>query len=153
MEQKGVTYDVGTVTGISWRPEFDPCVVQRELAIIKSDPHCTAVRIGVRDVRRLTVAAETALAQGMEVWLLPTLWNQSPRTMLAYMTKAAGAAEKLRARWPEQVVFLAGGELTWFMQRIIPGKSIMQRLQYMMAGDAVKSGLHNKPLNAQEAKE
>jgi hypothetical protein len=130
VERKGVTHDVETVTGISWRPEFDPRVVQRELAIITSDLHCTAVRISGRDVRRLTVAAEAAL-----------------------MTKAAGAAEKLRARWPEQVVFLAGGELTLFMQRIIPGTSIMQRLQHMMAGDAVKSGLHNKPLNAQEAKE
>ena len=147
MQRKGISYD------ILWRLDLDPRVVERELAIIKNDLHCNAVRISGRDVRRLTVAAEAALAQGLEVWLLPTLWNQSPETTLAYMTKAAGAAEKLRARWPEQVVFLAGGELTLFMQRIIPGKPIMQRLQHMMAGDAVKSGLHNKPLNAQEAKE
>jgi hypothetical protein len=46
MRLKGVSYDVGRVLGMNWRPVFDPDVVHRELAIIKTDPHCNAVRDG-----------------------------------------------------------------------------------------------------------
>ncbi len=35
MNRKGVTYDVGRVLGLNWRPDFDPKVVHRELEIIK----------------------------------------------------------------------------------------------------------------------
>ena len=42
MTPKGVSYDVGRVLGMKWRPEFDPDVVHREAAIIKADLHCKA---------------------------------------------------------------------------------------------------------------
>lgn len=38
MKLEGITYDVGRVLGMNWRPVFDPDVVHRELAIIKTDP-------------------------------------------------------------------------------------------------------------------
>jgi hypothetical protein len=53
----------------------------------------------------------------------------------------------VRARYPGQLVFSVGSELTLFMQGIIPGRFLMKRLHNMMAGDVVKSGRHNKPLN------
>ena len=45
MNGKGVSYDVGRVMGLNWRPVFDPAVVHRELEIIRDDLHCNAVRI------------------------------------------------------------------------------------------------------------
>ncbi|MGH3223256.1 MAG: hypothetical protein ACRDPY_31975 [Streptosporangiaceae bacterium] len=46
MRRKGVCYDVGReLEGRSWRPDFRPGEVRRELEIIAGDLHCTAVRI------------------------------------------------------------------------------------------------------------
>ena len=79
MKRRGVSYDVGRVMGMNWRPTFDPGVVHRELEIIKNDLHCNAVRICGLDIDRLMKAAEDALGLGLEVWLSPELWNKSPR--------------------------------------------------------------------------
>ena len=54
MKRKGVSYDVGRVIGINWRPILEPKVVHRELEIIKNDLHCNTVRICGLDVNRLT---------------------------------------------------------------------------------------------------
>ena len=148
MNQKGVTYDVGTVTGMNWRPDYHPKSVHRELEIIKRDLHCTAIRITGQDLGRVVVAAEDALQQGLEVWLSPVLWNKRPEQTLAYLVKAAAAAEALYARSPGQVVFVAGGELTLFMQGIVPGRTVMGRLRKAFSGGFVKAGQHNAPLNA-----
>src|ERR1039458_9925024 len=115
VNRQGVSYDVGRVLGGNWRPVFDPQVVHRELEIIKTDLHCNAVRICGLDIARLTTAAEDALAQGLEVWLSPEMWNKSARETLEYIVKAAAAAETLRARWPGRLVFCLGSELTPFL--------------------------------------
>ncbi|HTS14060.1 MAG TPA: hypothetical protein VMH24_00210, partial [Candidatus Sulfotelmatobacter sp.] len=69
MNRKGVSYDVGRVMGVNWRPVFDLPVVRRELEIIHDDLHCNAVRICGRDIGRLETATEAALELGLEVWL------------------------------------------------------------------------------------
>lgn len=148
MNRKGVTYDVGTVTGMNWRPDYHPKIVRRELEIIKRDLHCTAIRITGQDIGRVVVAAEDALQQGLEVWLYPVLWDKRPEQTLAYLVKAAAAAETLCARYPGQLVFVAGGELTLFMQGIVPGRTVMGRLRKALSGGFVKAGQHNAPLNA-----
>jgi hypothetical protein len=152
MRLKGVTYNVGTVMGGNWRPDYDPKIVRRELEIIKQDLHCMAVRICGQDLGRLMTATEHALRQGLEVRLSPDLWNKPPEVTLAYMVRAANAAERLRERWPDHLVFVAGEELTLFMQGIIEGKTFMRRLHNALSGAAIKSGQHNKPLNAYLAK-
>ena len=76
------------------------------------------------------------------------LWDKSPARTLAYIVEAAEAAEKLRLRWPDRVVFVVGQELTLFMQGIVPGKSLVARLRNPSFGEALKTGAHNAPLNA-----
>jgi len=147
MRTKGVCYDVGRVMGINWRPRFDGEQVRRELEIIKDDLHCNSVRIHGRDLTRLTTAADYALNQGLEVWLSPEEWDKSPADTLAYLTSAAQAAESLRQRWPDRIVFVLGGELTLFMQGIVEGKTLQNRLTNPSFMAKVKSGGHNKPLN------
>ncbi len=131
--------------GFNWRPRFDPRVVHRELEIIKNDLHCNAVRICGLDIGRLMKAAEDALKQGLEVWLSPEMWEKSPERTLAYITKAAAAAERLRERWPDQLVFLVGSEFTLFMQGIVEGKNLTARMTHPNFIARVKAGDHNPP--------
>ena len=142
MNVRGVSYDVGRVMGMNWRPVFDPRVVHRELEIIKNDLHCNAVRICGLDIDRLMTAAEDAFGLGLEVWLSPEMWDKSPDETLDYITKAAAAAEQLRRRWPERLVFVVGSELTLFMQGIVPGHNLVERHEATQSilGGRVKAG-------------
>ncbi len=147
MNRKGVSYDVGRVMGFNWRPDFDPKIVRRELAIIKNDLHCNAVRICGLNSDRLTVAAEAALEEGLEVWLSPEMWDKNPEKTLKYITKAAAEAEKLRQRYPDRLVFSVGSELTLFMRGIVEGKNFAARIKNPNLISHLKAGDHNKPLN------
>ncbi len=147
MELKGVSYDVGRVMGGNWRPQFDPKIVRRELEIIQKDLHCNAVRICGLDIGRLTTAAEVALQLGLNVWLSPEMWDKSQAETLQYIVKAAAAAEKLHEKWPDRLVFLVGSELTLFMQGIVPGKNITQRMSHPSFWKNAQAGTHNPPLN------
>jgi hypothetical protein len=152
MEIKGVSYDVGRVMTGNWRPDFDPPVVQRELEIIRNDLHCNAVRICGLDINRLLAASKMALELGLEVWLSPELWDKSQAQTLAYITKAAAAAEPLNAEFPDRLVLLIGSELTLFMQGILPGRNLTGRMRHPSFWENAKAGRHNPPLNAFLAK-
>lgn len=148
IEHKGINYDVGTVMGSNWRPDYHPQTVRRELEIIKNDLHCNAVGISGKDIGRVMVTAEAALNQGLEAWLNPADWNNKPpEPTLAYITEAAKAAQSIHERYPGKVVFSVGSEFTLFMQGIVPGKTLLQRVRYAFGTDFVKSGKHNQPLN------
>src|SRR5579863_931793 len=149
MKHKGVNYDVGTVMGGNWRPDYNPQSVERELEIIKNDLHCNAVGISGKDIGRVMLTAEAALSQGLEVRLNPAdLTNKPPESTLAYITEAAKATQPLHERYPGKVVFSVGGEFTLLMQGIVPGKTFMQRLQTAFSADYIKSpDRRNKPLN------
>jgi len=147
MNRKGISYDVGHKMGISWRPDYDASTVHRELATIKNDLHCNAVRICAVILARLMSAAEDALGQDLEVWLSPELWNRSPQSTLDYLIRAATAAEKLRVQYPNRLVLILNSELTLFVKVIIAARTLMRRLQNAFSGGAVRSGAHNKPLN------
>ena len=148
MNRKGVCYDVGAVMGFNWRPHFDPKIVRREIEIIRTDLHCNAIRISGLSIDRLKTAGEDALGQGLEVWLYPVMWDKSPERTLRYIAKAAEAAESLRQNYGDKLVFIVGGELTLFMKGIIPGKNFPSRLKNPKLFSLIKSGEHNKPLNA-----
>ena len=152
MNRRGVSYDAGRVLGMNWRPVLDPQVARRELEIIRTDLHCNAVRVCARDLGRLTTVARDALAQGLEVWLSPELWNRSPQATLAYLTKAAAAAQTLHEHWPGRVVLSVGSELTLFMRGIVPGRTLTRRLAHPSFWENAKLGTHNEPLNAFLAK-
>lgn len=147
MKLKGVDYDAGADMGFNWCPDFDIPTVRREFEIIKNDLHCNAVRVGARDLGRLTAAAQAALEQGLDVWFYPLLWDKRPQETLGYLAKAAVAAEGLRARWPDKVVFVAGGELTLFTKGIVKGKRFTDRISSQTLMPQVRAGEHNKPLN------
>lgn len=149
MRRKGVCYDVGRVMlGRNWRPDFDPRVVHRELEILKNDLHCNSVRLQGLDLDRLTVAAEDALEQGLEVWFSPEMWDREPEETRAYVVNGARRAEELRSRWPDHVVLSVGSEVTLFTQGFLPGNNVLERLAHPSLWETLKAGRHNPLLNS-----
>lgn len=146
MRRKGVVYDVGCVSGVNWRPDYTPALMRRELEIIRTGLHCTAVKIRGRDIGRVAAAAEEALRLGLEVWFCAESWNRSPDTTVRHIRRAAVAAQELHARWPGRLVFNVGTELTVFMRGIVAGRSNNGRIPAVR--QAMRSGAHNGPLNA-----
>ena len=130
MHYKGITYDVGTlfVENRSTRDEFDPSVMRREIDIIKNDLHCNAVRVCGQDLARLRATAEYALTQGVAVWFSPLLVEATAEETLAYLAECSGIAEELRQRFP-QIVFVVGGELSFFMKGILKGEDLYARIR------------------------
>ena len=149
MNQRGVLYDVGRVlSSRNWRPDYSPALARRELEIIRTGLHANAVRICGRDPGRVLAATKDALEQGLEVWLSPEYWNATPARTLEYLTAVATSAEPLRERWPDQLVFSVGNELTVFMRGIVPGRSYRKRSNLPVLREVVRSGRHTAPLRA-----
>jgi hypothetical protein len=149
MQRKGVCYDVGReMLGQNWRPEFDPTVVRRELEIIHRDLHCTSVRIQGFDLGRLTTASEFALAEGLEVWFSPEMWDHTAEEMLPYLGRAGEVAERLRHDHGDRLVISVGSEISLFSQGFLPGHNVLERLANPKFRETVKSGQHNASLNA-----
>jgi hypothetical protein len=145
VQHQGVHYDTGTMFrspryAISTRrTALDMSVVRCELEIVRDDLHANAVRIVGSDVERMTAVAEIALGLGIEVWFSPAFFECSPEETAARLVAAAKGAARLEAAHPGRVVFVAGNELTLFMQGIVAGKSVTERLQRLKGDPAVLS--------------
>ena len=150
MRLRGINYDIGTRYGpIMTRPEFDRAASRRDLRVIRDGLHCNAVRISGEDPGRLTAAARDALQLGLEVWLSPLLHDKDEQDTLQATVACAAAAEELRQRHP-RLVFVLGCELTIFMPGLLavgPG-NVLDRLAAPGFREQLRSGRHNKPLNA-----
>jgi hypothetical protein len=150
MDIKGVCYDVGRVYGYEvarvnagrfrTRPVFDPGTTRRELQIIRDDLRCNAVRFQGRDITRLMTAAADALELGLQVWFSPEMFEQSRERTLAYVVRAATAAESLRQRFEGRLVFCVGTESSLFTRGIVPGRSVDQRVANIRT-----AGLRSRP--------
>ncbi|MEA5367695.1 hypothetical protein VA596_49750 [Amycolatopsis sp., V23-08] len=127
MRAKGIGYDTGMAVGGTIRRPFEPGLVRRELAIIRDDLHCTAVRLFGTDLDRIEFAAREAVALGLEVWFSPFPWNTHPEQILEQLADAAERAERLRVAGAE-VVFVTGAELSLFNHGFLPGDTLPERV-------------------------
>ncbi|MEU8195987.1 hypothetical protein AB0C10_19590 [Microbispora amethystogenes] len=151
--RKAINYDVGirTTADRPSRPRFDAGQVREEMRVIRRDLGCAAVRIFGEDLDRLTVAAEHALAEGLEVWFSPDAHNARPGAWLPYLARCARTAERLRAG-SDRVVFVTGRELTFFMRGLVLGRDAFARMRTftsvprLLANLALK-GSFNRRLN------
>jgi len=143
VQHQGVHYDTGTTfrgPGYAMstrRTALEMWVVRRELGIIRDDLHANAVRIGGSDVGRITAATEVALGLGLEVWFSPAYFEYSPEDTTSRLCAAASAVAPLEAAHPGHVIFVAGSELTLFMQGLVAGKSVTGRLQRLKGDPAL----------------
>ncbi|WP_040793696.1 hypothetical protein [Nocardia paucivorans] len=132
MRGKGITYDTGFVRdGRMSRTDFDPTVVERELAIIRDDLHCTAVQIIGGDADRLELAARCAAALGLEVWFSPYPLELETAQILSLFAECALRAERLRGTGAE-VVFVAGVELSLMNRGFLPGDTVGDRVEFLV---------------------
>jgi hypothetical protein len=128
MRGKGINYDTGFINkGNSSRGSFDPDVVRREIAIIRDDLHCNAIRVTGGDAERLEIAAAIAAEVGLEVWFAPFTCDLTCEEMLALLADCAGRAERIRRRGAE-VVLVLGAELSLLNKGFLPGETIADRL-------------------------
>ena len=143
MQHKGVHYDTGAVfrgPGYAMstrRTPPDMAVVRRELEIIRDDLHATAVRIVGSEVDRLSAVASVTLELGLEVWFSPAYFEYSADETTSRLVGAASAAVSLAADHPGRVIFVAGWEQTRFMPGLVPGRSIVERLEHLKGDPAV----------------
>jgi hypothetical protein len=127
MRGKGICYDTGFFNrGVSTHEPFAPEVVARELRVIRRDLHCNAVRITGGDLERLKIAASSAAATGLELWLSPFTTDLTADELLEFLAGCAEHAERLRRQGAE-VVLLAGSELTMTNKGIVPGETFEER--------------------------
>jgi hypothetical protein len=132
MRAKGISYDTGFVRdGTVSREHFDPDVVKRELAIIRDDLHCTAVRVIGGDPERLELAATYAADLGLEVWFSPYPLELTTDEMRTLFADCAERAERIRERGAE-VVFVAGAELSLMNKGFLPGDAQEDRLSLLL---------------------
>jgi hypothetical protein len=129
LKVKGVTYDVGmpVIKGGLTRETLTSNVVTREMRIISSQLHCTAVRITGQDIERLKMAANIAARQGLDVWLSPSLHDANEEETFKQIMEVACVCEELR-KHNVQVVLVIGCELSIFMAGLIPGNDGLERL-------------------------
>jgi hypothetical protein len=96
-------------------------VVQRELQIIASDLHATAVRVTGDDPQRLARAGEYALAAGLDLWFSPVPINLEPGALPGYFARCADEAERLRRAHEGRVVLVLGCEISLWCAGFMPG--------------------------------
>jgi hypothetical protein len=129
MRNYGINYDTGlTADGYRTRQRFDDAVVRRELQIIASDLHATAVRVAGDDPRRIARAGEHALAAGMELWFSPVPINLEPGALPGYFARCADEAERLRQAHEDRVVLVLGCEISLWCAGFFPGDTVLGRL-------------------------
>src|SRR3954453_343777 len=100
MQRKGINYDTGIVSigeRLS-RQSFEPGQVRREIEVSARDLHCTAIRISGRDPKRIALAAEYALEEGLVVWFSPFPTNMTAQELVPYFATAAKGAEEIREK-------------------------------------------------------
>ncbi|WP_380283044.1 hypothetical protein [Kitasatospora purpeofusca] len=128
MRAKGISYDTGFArNGHLGRERFDAEVVRGELAVIRDELHCTAVRIMGGDPDRIELAAGYAADLGLEVWFSPYPLELTTGEMLALFADCAERAERLRLRGAD-VVFVTGAELSLMNKGFLPGDSTDERV-------------------------
>ncbi|HET6706611.1 hypothetical protein [Amycolatopsis sp.] len=143
MRAKGIGYDTGFELGGHVNRPFDPDLVRRELTIIRDDLHCTAVRLIGTDLDRIEFAAREAAALGLEVWFSPFPCDRGPEELLALFADAASRAERLRAAGAG-IVFVTGAELSLFCAGFLPGGSLTERLDNLLASRDLIAGLPDR---------
>jgi hypothetical protein len=122
MRNYGINYDTGlTAEGYCTRKRFDDAAVKRELQIIASDLHATAVRVSGDDPQRIAQAGQHALAAGLELWFSPVPINLEPGELPGYFARCAREADRLRQAHEGRVVLVLGCEISLWCAGFLPG--------------------------------
>jgi hypothetical protein len=128
MRGKGINYDTGFYPGNhDSRPRFEPGIVAAEMRVIARELRCTAVRITGGKPARISVAAQAAAAEGLEVWFAPFPCELPAAELVQLLEDCADRAEHLR-KTGARVVLVTGCELSLFNPGFLAGKNTYDRI-------------------------
>lgn len=137
LRHRGVVYTVGEgeTPGTAW----SAARMRRDIGAIRDRLHADTVDVTGDGVDRLTATAVEAAERGLHVWLQPTLADAPERDILEHMAECGRFAERLR-RQGASVDFSVGCEFWLFVPGIVPGATVMDRVENMLNGtfDPVK---------------
>ncbi len=125
---KGINYDTGTefapgMPSLTWAaPDM-----QYDLRIIKNELGCNAINIFGRDVGHLCETAAYASETGLTALVQSRLFHAAMPEVKAHILQLAEKLETLRRKDP-RIILNIGCELSIFMQGIIPGNTVEERI-------------------------
>jgi hypothetical protein len=130
---RGINYDTGFFPGgKNSRVHFDLDVVKHEMHVIAHELHCSAVRISGGDPARISVAAEHAAAEGLEIWFAPFPCELTTDQLGPLLAECAERAESLRLGGAT-VVLVLGCEMSLFSAGFLPGATVYERIAGLSA--------------------
>ena len=103
------------------------------MRVIARDLRCDVVRVAGGDIERLKLAAGHAADAGLEVWFSPFPCELDAGEMVAFFAESADRAEALRRRSKNNVVFVAGCEVSVFGRGFLPGADAYARMKQLSA--------------------
>ncbi|MCD9872458.1 abortive phage infection protein [Streptomyces guryensis] len=131
LRHRGVVYTVGEgeTPGTAW----SAARMRRDIRAIRDRLHADTVDVTGDGVERLTATAAEAVERGLHVWLQPTLADASQPDTLEHLAECGRFAERLRRRGAS-VDFSVGCEFWLFVPGIVPGETVLERVQNMLNG-------------------
>ncbi|MEV8431781.1 abortive phage infection protein [Streptomyces chartreusis] len=131
LKHRGVVYTVGAgeTPGTAW----SAARMRRDVRLIRDDLHADTLDVTGDGVDRLTATAAEAAERGLHVWLQPTLGDVPEREILDSIAECGRFAERLR-RQGASVDFSVGCEFWLFVPGIIPGETVLDRVENLQNG-------------------
>ncbi|KMS68206.1 abortive phage infection protein [Streptomyces viridochromogenes] len=131
LTHRGVVYTVGAgeTPGTAW----SAARMREDVRVIRADLHADTLDVTGDGVERLTATAAEAAERGLHVWLQPTLGDLPEREILDSIAECGRFAERLR-RQGASVDFSVGCEFWLFVPGIIPGATVLDRVENLQNG-------------------
>jgi hypothetical protein len=123
---RGVVYEVGEAWSVHR--------MRHDMRAIRHDLHANSVKVTGFGVDRLAATASEAAERGLHVWLEPTLGDQPGSEILEHLAETGRFAERLR-RQGAGVHLSVGCEFVLFVPGIVPGDTILERIQNLLSGN------------------
>ncbi|MEU8751456.1 abortive phage infection protein [Streptomyces chartreusis] len=132
LKHRGVVYTVGAgeTPGTAW----SDARMRRDVRLIRDGLHADTLDVTGDGVDRLTATAAEAAERGLHIWLQPTLGDVPEREILDSIAECGRFAERLR-RQGASVDFSVGCEFWLFVPGIIPGETVLERVENLQKGN------------------
>ncbi|MGW0834282.1 abortive phage infection protein [Streptomyces prunicolor] len=131
LRHHGVVYTVGE--GETPATAWNPRRMRADLRAIRDELCADTVDVTGDGVDRLTATAAEAAELGLHIWLQPTLADVPERDILEHLAETGRFAERLR-RQGASVDFSVGCEFWLFVSGIVPGATVLDRVQNLLNG-------------------
>ncbi|MDQ0601863.1 hypothetical protein QF037_006208 [Streptomyces canus] len=141
LTRRGVVYTLGAgeTPATAWSADR----MRADLRAIRDDLHADTVDVTGDGVERLTATAAEAAELGLHIWLQPTLGDVPERDILDHLAETGRFAERLR-RQGASVEFSVGCEFWLFVPGIIPGDTVLERIENLQNGTVDRARMQRR---------